>query len=597
MKKSGIFWIAVLLLMAGGLAPLHAESDEKMEIKKVTFEGNHSFSDDRLRKLMVSRPSSFFRNSYYREEVLRQDLDGIVTFYNNQGYLQAEITGHEVQKDTSENEVRIHISLKEGAVTHLESISILGNEFYSDSLLRKKINLKPGDPLLRNEINSATVEMIRMYANKGFLDAVVKPDIKINDSTHLALVDYMIEENTQYTIDEIIIKGLDKTDRNVVTRELKFDSGDLVNYSELLQSQQNLYETGLFRSVYINPDTAANEDADTKDIIVEIEENLPAEFSISVGYATIEKLRGTLEIYHNNLMGTARKAGLQTQASFINRQIRASFTEPWTFGTRFKTDINAKWEYQEEPGYKVRRYGGNISVGREFLKNSNVALSYRIENVKLTDIKLQNIPRDLERNDLRTIKLDMVYDTRNDLFNATEGFFANLSNEVSGTFLSSTVSFFRSTLDLKYFWPLRKSTILASALTLGWMDAHNGLRDIPLNERFYTGGPNSVRGFNYQEVGSLDESGYPIGGKIKSVYNLEIRQTIYKMVGAVAFADVGNVWETPRYANPGDYRYAVGVGARVNTPIGLLRLDWGFNIFPQPDEPRNKLYFGMGQAF
>ena len=123
-------------------------------------------------------------------------------------------------------------------------------------------------------------------------------------------------------------------------------------------------------------------------------------------------------------------------------------------------------------------------------------------------------------------------------------------------------------------------------------------RDIPLNEKFYAGGPESLRAFNFQSVGPLDENDVPIGGRLQFVMNaLEVRQTIYKWIGAVAFADVGNVWAKTNQFRIRDLRLAPGIGIRLSTPIGLARMDFGINADPQADEPFGKVYFSMGQAF
>jgi translocation and assembly module TamA len=130
------------------------------------------------------------------------------------------------------------------------------------------------------------------------------------------------------------------------------------------------------------------------------------------------------------------------------------------------------------------------------------------------------------------------------------------------------------------------------------MDAYGSSKDIPLNERFYAGGPNSLRGFGYQLVGPLDSDGDPTGGRLKLVWNLvEIRQAVYKMIGLALFADVGDILWQPEAFRLGNIRTSAGVGLRANTPIGIMRLDYGVNLKRKKGEPEAKLYFNMGQAF
>ena len=143
-----------------------------------------------------------------------------------------------------------------------------------------------------------------------------------------------------------------------------------------------------------------------------------------------------------------------------------------------------------------------------------------------------------------------------------------------------------------------ESVTYLKASNTGWMDFFGTSKDIPLNERFYAGGPNSLRGFGYQLVGPLDKERDPIGGRLKVAWNvLEIRQSLYKMIGLAFFADVGNVWLGPKHFHFNDFRSCVGAGLRANTPIGIVRLDYGINLGPKEGEPQAKLYFNMGQAF
>jgi len=202
------------------------------------------------------------------------------------------------------------------------------------------------------------------------------------------------------------------------------------------------------------------------------------------------------------------------------------------------------------------------------------------------------------KSNTRSVKVMFNRDTRDNLFDATKGFYLEASSEFGGFFTAKTRKFIRFNGQFKYFYPFNSLTIIGTSVELGIMDADGGLSYIPLHERFYTGGPNSMRGFEYEKLGPLDKKRIPIGGKIKFVWNLiEVRRTIYKMIGGVFFIDIGNVWLTSRDMGLRDVRFAIGLGLRVNTPIGLGRLDYGFNVDRQKHEPRGQLYFSMGQAF
>lgn len=575
----------------------HSVAAEKMKIKSVAFEGNKAFSNQRLYKIILSRPSSFLNRSYYYSEVFEDDLKSLKLFYHQNGYLEAEIANFQIKTDTTHNEVHINIGVSEGELTRIEGVGILGNKIFSDEKLREFIDIRVGDPFLSKKIEEANLKLLTFFADDGYLDAEVVPNVRVNKETHLVLIDFSINEKNQFTIEKINLIGLEKAKPNVVLRELNFHSGDIINYSQLLESQRKIYLTGLFQSLFIRPQPASSGDSTKKDILIELKENMSGEFNIALGFGSIEKIRSRMEIFNNNLRGTAQKIGLTTKLSFIQRSVETSFTEPKTFGTNWQTDVNLLRSYNEEPGFTINKIGGNVSFGRTILRRSNITLTYRHENVKISDIQVSKIPEDIKTN-TRSLKLSIIYDTRDNLFNPNKGIYFELSNESGIFFTDVNNKFLRSTGQFKYFYPAGNSTVICSAFELGLIDAEGGLQGIPLHERFYAGGPNSVRAFEYEKLGPLDEKSVPIGGRLKLILNLiEIRQTLYKMLGGVIFSDIGNIWVKPEDFRLVDIRPAVGFGLRVNTPIGLARLDYGLNSDKQKDEPRGKLYFSIGQAF
>ena len=595
-----INWIKLLLLLlfsTGICGNLHSVAEEKMKIKSVNFEGNKAFSNQLLYKVILSRPSSFLNRSYYYSEVFEDDLKSLKLFYHQNGYLEAEIANFQIKTDTTHNEVHINIEVSEGELTHVEGVSILGNKKFSDETLREFIDIKVGDPFLSNKIEETNLKLLTFFADNGYLDAEVVPDVRVNKETHLVLIDFNINEKNQFTIEKINLIGLEKAKPNVVLRELNFHSGDIINYSNLLESQRQIYLTGLFQSVFIRPQPTSSGDSTKKDILIELKENMSGEFNVALGFGSVEKIRIRMEIFNNNLRGTARKIGLASKLSFIQRSVETSFTEPKTFDTKWQTDINLMRAYNEEPGFTTNRIGGNASLGRKILRFSNITMIYRHENVKISDVQVSEIPENVKTN-TRSFKFSIIYDTRDNLFNPNKGIYFEWSNESGMFFADLNNRFLRSTGQFKYFYPVSNSTVICTAFELGVIDAEGGLKGIPLHERFYAGGPNSVRGFEYEKLGPLYEKRVPIGGRLKLILNLiEIRQTLYKMIGGVIFSDIGNVWLKPEDFSFSDIRPVLGFGLRINTPIGLARLDYGINLDKRKEESRGKLYFSIGQAF
>ncbi len=597
--KTQFIQIWIIFFVSSLMAPLQGNIKklERWKIKSVTFENNRAYTDRRLFKMMVSRPPSLFGSTVYRKEIFEEDMKNIVLFYHQNGYLEARVVDFRVEGDSSRNEVRLIVALEEGELTRIEGLGVFGNRAVNDESLLGRVKIKAGDPLNRLKVEETLLALLRFYADHGYLEADIDPEVRINSETHLAMLDFMIREGHRFTVGNIMLDGIEKTSPNVILRELQFQKGDVLDYSRLLETQRRIYMTGLFQSAYVRPVSAEDGDSTKKDIRIELKENPSIELNVSAGYGTVDRLRGKVEVFNKNIWGSARKVGFVTTMSFIRRSVEASFTEPWTFGTPWRTDMTLGMEYKEEPGYHLSQTGGRLTVGRSFFRRSNIIVRFRSQQGKLSDVSVNEIPDDV-KTDIRSLELAIIHDSRDNLFNATRGVYTELSGELGGSFSDRVHGFVRLIGKFKYFYSITPNTVFASGIEIGWMKAQGGLPKIPLSERFYAGGPNSVRGFEYQKLGPVDEERTPLGGGFKCVWNIiEIRKGIYKMLDGALFLDMGNVWSTPEAFCFREVRFSPGVGLRLNTPIGVGRIDLGVNVDQRPGEPRFLWSFSMGQAF
>jgi outer membrane protein insertion porin family len=574
-----------------------AQQGKRPKVNSVTYHGNATYDAARLEGLMLTRPSRFLATSRYHPDVFLDDLETLVSFYRQNGFLQARIVDTVVTVDSLENRVNISIGLEEGVRTLVEGVTLFGNSSFPDTALMKLVGMSRNDPLRRPVIEDAVVKLLSLYAEHGFLDASVTPQVQVNDTAHLALVDFVITEGVSSRVGRIDISGNDRSQPYVIRRELVFSPGDTIRYSELINSQRRLYLSGLFESVFVRPAPPAEGRISDRKILVEVKEKPSSELAFSLGYGTIEKVRGRVELSTFNLAGTARKAGIELEANFIKQGATLSFSEPWTLGTRWKTDFSLIGQLRQEPAYHSEVIGGRVTVGRKLGARTTIATTYRLENTNLSKIDLTAPIEELDPR-IRSLTLNLSYDSRDNLFDPSVGWYAKWSNEIAGSFLQGSDTFARLILVLKKFHPVDRNTVVASALELGWMEAFGESEQIPLSERFYAGGPTSLRGFRYQMVGPLEANGEPLGGRFKLVWNLvELRRSIYRMVGGVVFLEVGNVWSEPEAAKLTDLRADLGCGLRVNSPLGILRLDYGANLDRRPGEPEGRVFFSMGQAF
>lgn len=588
----GYLSLCMLLLILSGSA--WAAEPGKVRVRRIEFHGNEQYDDDRLKALMAVRTSGLIRRSFYDPRVFRDDLDNIRKFYVEQGFLDANIAT--VKIDSTGNRFRIDITISEGERTHVEEVTVSGVTVFPEDRIRRDIPLKPGDPFRSPLVRTAITNIMTRYGKEGYLDVAVNPDIRINPDLHRAIINFMIIEGRQYTVEDIRITGLDKTRPYVVRREIPLDVGDVFDYSAMLLAEQNLYVTGLFNSVIVQPVPAPG-DSTGRAILVRIRERKTGEFAVGGGYESVDGLRGTLNVQNNSLFGTARKVGFNGLVSQAGERGRVSYTQPWTLGIRLRTDVNGLLEYREEPGYNLQRYGGNFVLSRRIRPYTDANIFYRMESIRISDIQAESLPDDVERGNLRSLGLGVIYDSRDDLFNTRDGAYIDSRNELVGTFLGGTDNFVSTVWSARHFYPMGNRVVFGTALQVGWKGLYNAPRDIPLSERFYAGGPNSLRGFEYQALGPTDPNGAPLGGRFMLVGSAEFRIRVISIVGFVFFLDAGNVWTSPGDFQYSAIRYDVGLGPRVSTPFGVVRADFAFKLDRRQGEKLNQFWFALGQAF
>lgn len=610
----------ILLLTAGCIKA----DPPRLKILSVEFEGNQALNDKSLHDVMICKPSRFLRPSYYDENTLQDDLRNMTLFYEQRGYLQAKITGQHVDIDSVKNQVRIFIEVSEGNLTRVDSVVVLGNTEVSSEILLLHSTLTKGSPFLLAELERTRGKILKLYSEKGYLDAKITTDVSIDTSANLAFVKLILQEKSQYTIHQIHVEGLVKTHPSIVRREMRFNSGNIVNFSSLLETQRRLYGTGLFRSVFIHPVTAGSGDSTQKDILIEVKEDRAGEFNAGINYGTVEKFRLSSELSYKNLFGRGVVAGLDLTGSSRERSIEPFVTQPWILGLPVSANISTPFGILNEPGFTLQAYSVDLALGYAFARRSSIELDIEAATGKLSnagrplfedtgfdtlapeiqDLILNNLKANV---DLESVTLTLVFDKRNNLFNTTDGSYMEFSTGYTRSFLiinvidfsaSNTNDFLRHVAILKYFYPGGDATTFATSVELGMINNLSGPpRSIPPSELFFAGGPNSLRGFEYEKVGPLDAERDPLGGRVKFVWNFEVRQRLYKIVDGLAFVDAGNVWESPPAFKPNDIRYDTGLGLRVFTPLGYLRLDYGINLSQQRNESRGQLWFGLGQAF
>ena len=575
-----------------------ARSKHLLKVDEVEFSGNDTFDKDVLYKVIISRPSKLFAPVVYNEEIFKKDLVTLGRYYQRRGFLKTEIPEDQIEIDSLKGKVNIRIQINEGPRTTLDAINFIGNSGIADTTLSAASELTANEPLDADAIEQANRQLLRLYADQGYLEAVVEPVWSLDPEALRAILDFNIREGVQFSVGQIAIEGIDKTLPRVVERELTFQTGEIVNYSEILKSQRKLYLTGLFESVYIDPQLSSDPSQTRfQDMHIKLKENQAGAFNVSIGYGSEERVRVKSEFTQNNLRGTANKVGLLGRISALQRLLELSHSNPRIMNSLWRMDMNLKYELQFQPSYRLQTYGWLVAAQRNIDNTLTATLTMRNEINKLSHVKVDTLAGTTAAN-VHSLKLRISKDTRDNLFNPKKGSLLEWENEIAGGPVTSSNSFYRSTIKYRWFRSLFTRSILGTALEIGVVTTPKGTLSVSLQERFYTGGPNSLRGYAYREVGPRDKNNYPLGGFYKLVWNVfELRVPVYKGLMVATFTDLGNVWWEYKDILTGQWAIDVGAGLYYNTPIGVIRLDVGVPVGNIPAQDAIRFNFSMGYAF
>jgi outer membrane protein insertion porin family len=571
---------------------------EKLFLKKVHING------EKVALQTVMKIIPFKEGKPYNDNLLDEGKDDLVRFYRALGYLQFEIK--DVKKQFSEDggEVSIEFDVHEGPQTRIDTIEIEGNEKLSQSRIMRSIHIKEGDPFNTVDIGDARYGVLSLYRSKGYVNAYVEGKSVIKGNK--AFVIFNITENRPSAIGKMIIRGNKKTKTSVIEREFTVREGDPYDQQEITRIRQRLYKLGIFSEVTIN---MLDRDADKKiirDVLVSLKEGKAGTVEVALGYSDYEELRGSFDISYRNIGGLNRQVGFRTELSSVEERYVLNFVEPWFFNIRnlplkmflMKEDIRSVNLETRDLLYRVDKFSFIAGFEKELINSLRVGLNYEYSFTDTYDVEPGII---LSKEDTGTLNIGSVspsifYDKRDNPFDPTSGSLHGITMKfASAAFLSET-EFIKASFQSSWYFQLRKGTVFAFSVKGGAAYSFEGTNEVPLIERYFLGGRSTVRGYSNDALGPKDEDGNPTGGNVFALVNGEFRFSVWRGLGIVAFLDSGNVWKTAENIES-TLRHTIGGGLRYSTPVGPIRVDYGYKLSRESDESVGELHFSFGHAF
>ena len=568
---------------------------EKVKVQSISFVGV-TLPAQRLKEVM-----SLTEGDAFNPDLIDRDKDSLKEFYGALGYVDASVKDIETQMDKAAARVSIVVDIDEGKKTEIGSVEITGEPPSAREKLMALIRIKPGDPYNEVDITDARFRILDYFVNSGHMnvDVIVTRTVE----NYKANVVFKVTGGAEKFFGKTVIIGNEKTKYKVFSRELLYKEGQPYSFRLLAEQRQRLYKLGLFTDVEI--ETVDGEDAE-KDVLIKVAEGKAGSVEFGVGYGEFEKYRGYVEVGYRNLWGMNREGLLRVEASSLENRYILQYNEPWFLGKRlpFRTFFlyERRTELNFDNGdtlYKLQRYSVTAGVEKKLSDKLKTELYYEFSLVRTFDVQPDVI---LSREDTGTlaisgIKPAIIYDTRDNPFDPHQGFLAGLSMKVASFLLLSETDFVKVEAYGSNFHRLSKRITLALSARGGVAYGMGSTEQLPIVERFFLGGRSTVRGYPQDSLGPKGADGNPTGGNAYLMGNIEFRTDIGKGFGLVPFFDMGNVWLRAKDVDPMQLKFTTGLGLRYSTPVGPLRVDYGFKLNREAGESRGEIHFSVGHAF
>jgi outer membrane protein insertion porin family len=578
---------------------------KKARVRYITIEGNSAISDRSIRKRMRIKGRALWFGSLFDETIMKSDLEEIKRLYADNGYIDARITDAQTEFFDEGKRVRLKISVEEGEQYFIDSTGVEGHFVFDEDRLLNLTKTRPGQYYNRTQAEMDAFEIQSFYADQGYILASVKPRITIDRANHEIRLVYRVDEQELIYIAKVDIEGNVKTKDTVIRREITILPGERFDGSKVRRSRQKLLNTQFFKDISIETDSTEN--PRYRNLVFDVEEDKTGSFNFGAGYSSNDSFIGQIQISQENFdllnpptfTGAGQKFSIALRPGTVLSEYRLSLTEPFFMGYPFATGFDLFYVDREYDEYEQLTLGGGIRLGKRITDYSSVGLAYSLAEYDIANVEddaPQTIRDEEGKRTKSSMTLSFTNDTRDSYIDPTTGHRYTASMEFAGGPLAADTDIMKAIVEARWYWPVWKKLVLMSRIEAGAVTEYGGTDSVPLFERFFAGGSNSVRGYDYRDVGPR-ENGDPIGGEAKMEGTMELSHPVMEIMSAHAFFDFGQAWEQIGNFGEGRLNTSVGVGFGLRTPVGPIRLDYGFPLNPDDDQGSGRLHFTTGISF
>ncbi|MBK7140985.1 MAG: BamA/TamA family outer membrane protein [bacterium] len=596
------------------------------KITKITIIGNHFFDEGDIKAKLYSRSANFWRGlrgerrMKVQREMPRRDSLEVTYLYLTEGFLDVSVqTAYLPRFADSINEAEVRITITEGRRYYYGQATVQGDfppKFRGD-FVKIANRMPPGRAVNPVVLRQAEFDMKSILANNGYPYAQVIHTFDLFDSLGYSPTTFSINAGPLVYFGKVRIEGIDDYPEKVALRELKIKTGSLYKREDILDSQQRLYESGYFSTLTLSTDPNSP-DSLNPDFLLRVRERKPMYATFQTGAAQ-SKVRDLLWDFtflfgKRNFLGTRRvelsssyQFALGSDSRLLNHIYRARYTQPWFLGIRMPLDLTGEVRPEVKSAtqdYDVSSWSVAASTTRKFGQYAAIRFGFEYQSVTITGVPEDQVEIKAEEEGLsnrRKLIFDFRRDSRDNVFIPSRGAVLDGSLQYYGGFLGGDEDFMKAELSFASFQVVWPGWISATRIKGGWADAFGAGTVIPLEDRFYLGGANSIRGFRENSLGPQSD-GQPTGAQVYAIFNQEFRWKTLQITRSwplyqSLFFDMGNGFDTWDQLQFNDFAFALGTGVQIVTPAGPLRIDYARTVKSQRYPLADRWHFTILYAF
>lgn len=584
-----------------GTVTFEVKEAPKVKIRQVDFVGAEKFSQKKLRKEIKTRRRWAFSwltgTGILKEDEFEDDQQKLIDFYRDHGYIDARIDKVDFEYP-EDGWMIVKFFVTEGAQYQVGSVSVAGNKLYDTPTVEQQLQMNPGETFTPKAMRDDTDAVRDLYSTKGYIDTRVEPRRTPNVQTGKIDLAYQIAEGEQVFIEKIEIRGNTKTKDKVIRRELAVSPGEVFNMVNVRRSRDRIEGLNYFEKVSADPEPT--DVPNRRNLVINVEEKNTGNISVGAGFSTIDNLVGFVEVTQGNFdianpphfTGGGQKARVRATVGGRRQDYLINFIEPWFLDRKLELDASL---YHRQTSFQSSLYdqqqtGGSLAFTKALWSDYwRGRVSYTFENVGITDVDTTAVSPELASEAgtqlVSKLGLGLTYDARRGGLVPTGGQRVELISELAGGVLGGEADFYRLEMrGSQYFRGFADGHTWEILGRIGTIAGYNG-HNVRLFNRYFLGGPRTLRGYRFARVSPRDSRNEPFGGNTYWLGSVEYSIPIIERLRFAAFYDVGNVYGDSFSFNPdtGNGERMIqdnfGFGVRLNIPaLGPLRLDYGIPI-------------------